>query len=77
MLVYLLAPGDFPNRARLARGQLGAVAPLALLEDLPDLCPEPVTPDSAFSSLWGRTPPGVEPAVSNPQDPAHEPDGVL
>ena len=53
-----------------------AVAPLALLEDLPDLGPEPVTPGSAFGSLWGRTPPGVEPAVSNPQDPAHEPDGV-
>ena len=54
-----------------------AVAPLALLEDLPDLGPEPATPGSTLSSLWGRTPPGVEPAVSNPQDPAHEPDGVL
>ena len=54
-----------------------AVAPLALLEDLPDLGPEPATPGSTLSSLWGRTPPGVEPAMSNPQDPAHEPDGVL
>ena len=54
----------------------GAVAPLALLEDLPDLRPEPATPGSAFSSLLGRTPPGVEPTVSNLQDPAHEPDGV-
>ena len=65
--------GDPALRDAKAAGlQLGmdprrAVAPLALLEDLPDLGPEPVTPGSAFSSLWARTPPGVEPAVSNPQ----------
>ena len=75
--------GDRALRGAKAAGfQLGmdprrAVAPLALLEDLPDLGPEPATPGNAFSSLWGRTPPGVEPAVSNPQNPAHEPDGVL
>ena len=68
--------------AKAAGLQLGmdprcAVAPLALLEDLPDFGPEPVTPGSALSSLWGRTSPGVEPAVSDAQDPVHEPDGVL
>ena len=75
--------GDRALRGAKAAGfQLGmdprrAVAPLALLEDLPDLGPEPATPGSVFSSLWGRTPPGVEPAVSTPQNPTHEPDGVL
>ena len=75
--------GDRVLRDAKAAGlQLGmdprcAVAPLALLEDPPDFGPEPVTLGSALNSLWGRTSPGVEPAVSNPQDPAHEPDGVL
>ncbi len=68
--------------AKAAGLQLGmdprhAVAPLALSEDLPDLGPEPVTTGSALSSLWGRTPLGVEPAVSDAQDPTHEPNGVL
>ena len=75
--------GDSALRdAKAAFLQLGmdprsAVPPLALLEDLPDLGPEPVTPGSAPNSPRCRTPPSVEPAVSNAQDPTHEPDGVL
>jgi hypothetical protein len=50
---------------------------LAHLEDLPDLTGEVVTPGSALGPPRGRPLPGVEPAVSDTEHLAHQPDGMI
>jgi hypothetical protein len=67
---------------RAAAAELGVnprctIAPLADLEDLPDLLEELLARGSALGPLWGRALPSVEPAASDTEHPAHEPDGVL